>query len=62
AEDAYFYKLGPNVKHTVTLFASDNWGGGKYFADVQGGQLNLYLANLNASGATYTFSTGRPKW
>lgn len=59
AEDAYFYKLGPNVKHTVTLFASDNWGGGKYFADVQGGQLNLYLANLNASGATYTFSTGR---
>lgn len=52
---AFFYTLGKNVKHAVTLFACDNWGGGANFAKVDGGQLNLYLGNQNASGSVATF-------
>lgn len=57
SEPATFYTLGKDNDKNVTLFSSDNWGGGNYFAQVKGGTLNMYLPNLDASGASYTYST-----
>lgn len=53
---ATFVTAGPGLSHEVTMFASDHWGGGSYFADIQGGTVNLYGANMNQSGETHSFS------
>lgn len=53
---ATFVTAGPELDHTVTMFSSDHWGGGNYFADVRNGTVNLYGANMNQSGTVHTYS------
>lgn len=54
-ENGCFLTLGPNLKKTVTLMGSDNWGSGAYYASVQGGTLQMQQVHLAKSGATHTF-------
>lgn len=56
-ESASFYRIGKGVNHAINLFASDNWGGGDYFTQTEGGIINFYLSNIRGIGAKYTFST-----
>ena len=56
AQDAHFFTTGSGCDKSVNLFSSNLWGGGKYMCDVQGGTVNMYLTNMAASGATYTFN------
>lgn len=55
AENGCYITLGPNLKKTVTMMGSDNWGNGAYFASVEGGTLRLQQAHLAQSGAIHTF-------
>ena len=57
--DAYFYKLGPNWQHRLTLFSSDNWGGASYMAKVESGELLFVMPNMAASGSAYTFEVAQ---
>lgn len=51
---AYFVTTGPNFKGTADLLSSNNWGSGDHFAEVNGGTVNLVLANMAAAGSVYT--------
>lgn len=53
---ATFVTAGPALTHTVTMFASDHWGSGNFFADIKGGTVNLYSANMNQSGTVHSYS------
>lgn len=54
--EAYFFTTSPEMDKTVNLFSSNLWGGGNYMCNVQGGTVNIYLTNMAASGAKYTFN------
>lgn len=56
SESATFVTLGSGVNKQVTLFSSCHWGGGDYFAKVQGGTLCLPLTNFNQTGAENGFT------
>ena len=53
--EAYFYLISPKWTHRLHIFSSDNWGGGNYFAKVDGGEVCFVMPNLAASGSAYTF-------
>lgn len=53
---AYFFTTSAEMDKTVNLFSSNLWGGGDYMCNVQGGNVNMYLTNMAASGAVYTFN------
>lgn len=54
---ATFLTTGPEMLHTVTMFSSDHWGGGNFFANVQNGTVNLYSAHMDQSGRVNSFNT-----
>lgn len=54
--EAYFFTTSAELDKTVNLFSSNLWGGGNYMCNVQGGTVNIYLTNMAASGAKYTFN------
>lgn len=56
ALDAYFFTTSSALDKNVNLFSSNLWGGGNYMCEVQGGNVNMYLSNMAAAGATYTFN------
>lgn len=53
--EARFITTGPDFKGNATFYSSNNWGGGNYYADVDGGTLNLVTAYMANPGAVYSF-------
>lgn len=51
---ACFIKTGKDFNKTVTFFSSDNWGGGDYMIQAEGGNVVMAMANMAASGSSYT--------
>jgi len=51
---ARFITTGADFKGTTTLFSSNNWGSGDYFVEVNGGTVNVVLANMANAGSVYT--------
>ena len=52
---AYFFTTGAGCDKTVNFFSSNIWGGGDYSYKIGGGNVNMYLTNMQSSGAVNTF-------
>lgn len=54
--EAYFVTTGSKLDKTVNFINSDHWGGGNYFAKVEGGTVNFYNINADQFGEKNTFN------
>lgn len=52
---AYFFTTGSECDKTVNFFSTNVWGGGDYSYKIGGGEVNMYLTNMQSSGAVNTF-------
>lgn len=52
---AYFFTTGSDCDKTVNFFSTNIWGGGDYSYKIGGGNVNMYLTNMQSSGAVNTF-------
>ena len=53
---AHFMRTGAGMDKRINMLNTNNWGGGKYFAEILGGTVNFTLANLEQSGAIQTWT------
>lgn len=51
---ACFIATGKDLDKTVTFYSSNNWGSGEYMTDICGGNVNIAMTNMNASGSVHT--------
>lgn len=52
---ACFFMTGSDCDKTVNFFSTNIWGGGDYSYKINGGNVNMYLTNMQSSGAKNTF-------